>query len=139
MENWFDSNGVEVTLNDPENFLKIRETLTRIGIASKGKENKLYQSCHILHKKGKYGIVHFKELFALDGKFSDFDEEDRSRRNVIARLLEQWNLVTIVNKKEVENLPGSINQVKIISHKEKSDWTLVEKYSIGKKVKKLEE
>jgi len=131
---WFSNNGVEVELVDPQNFLKVKETLTRIGVASK-KDNKLFQSAHILHKQGRYGIVHFKELFALDGKSTDFDEEDRSRRNMIARLLEQWNLVKIINKAEVEKYPGSVGQVRIIAFKEKGNWELVEKYNIGKKGK----
>lgn len=131
---WFSNNGVEVELVDPQNFLKVKETLTRIGVASK-KDNKLFQSAHILHKQGRYGIVHFKELFALDGKSTDFDEEDRSRRNMIARLLEQWNLVKIINKSEVEKYPGSVGQIRIIAYKDKDKWTLVEKYAIGKKGK----
>lgn len=131
---WFSNNGVEVELVDPQNFLKVKETLTRIGVASR-KDNKLFQSAHILHKQGRYGIVHFKELFALDGKSTDFDEEDRSRRNMIARLLEQWNLVRIINKAEVEKYPGSVGQIRIISFKEKGNFELVEKYNIGKKGK----
>lgn len=124
---------VEVTLNEKDDFLKVRETLTRIGVASK-KDRILYQSCHILHKQGKYYIVHFKELFALDGKPTDISENDLSRRNAIVKLLEDWGLVTIVNKDKAENPPPIfLSQIKIISHKEKHDWDLVPKYNIGKK------
>lgn len=124
---------VEVTLNEKDDFLKVRETLTRIGVASK-KDRILYQSCHILHKQGKYYIVHFKELFALDGKPTDISENDLSRRNAIVKLLEDWGLVTIVNKDKAENPPPIfLSQIKIISHKEKNDWDLVPKYNIGKK------
>lgn len=124
---------VEVTLNEKDDFLKVRETLTRIGVASK-KDRILYQSCHILHKQGKYYIVHFKELFALDGKPTDISENDLSRRNAIAKLLEDWGLVKIVNKDKAENPPPIfLSQIKIISHKEKNDWELVPKYNIGKK------
>ena len=124
---------VEVTLNEKDDFLKVRETLTRIGVASK-KDRILYQSCHILHKQGKYYIVHFKELFALDGKPTDISENDLSRRNAIAKLLQDWGLVTIVNKDKAENPPPIfLSQIKIISHKEKNDWDLVPKYNIGKK------
>ena len=124
---------VEVTLGEKDDFLKVRETLTRIGVASK-KDRILYQSCHILHKQGKYYIVHFKELFALDGKTTDLSENDLSRRNAIAQLLEDWGLVKIVNRKQVENPPPIfLSQIKILSHKEKDDWDLVPKYNIGKK------
>jgi len=124
---------VEVTLNEKDDFLKVRETLTRIGVASK-KDRILYQSCHILHKQGKYYIVHFKELFALDGKPTDISENDLSRRNAIAKLLADWGLVTIVNKDKAENPPPIfLSQIKIISHKEKDEWDLVPKYNIGKK------
>jgi len=126
---------IEVTLIEQDDFLKVRETLTRIGVASK-KDNILYQSCHILHKQGKYYIVHFKELFALDGKPTDITENDLSRRNAIAKLLDDWELVTIVNLEQIENPPPiPISQIKIISHKEKRDWELVPKYNIGKKSK----
>jgi hypothetical protein len=108
------------------------ETLTRIGIASP-KEKRLYQSCHILHKRGKYYIVHFKELFALDGKMSNFSDEDKSRRDKIAKLLQDWELLEIVNKDNMDEELISINQIKIISHKEKNEWDLVAKYNIGKK------
>jgi hypothetical protein len=124
---------IEVTLNEKDDFLKVRETLTRIGVASK-KERTLYQSCHILHKQGKYYIVHFKELFALDGKPTDITENDLSRRNAIAKLLQDWGLVNIVNVAQSEvPAPIFLSQVKIISHKEKEDWNLVPKYNIGKK------
>jgi hypothetical protein len=124
---------IEVTLKEKDDFLKVRETLTRIGVASK-KERTLYQSCHILHKQGKYYIVHFKELFALDGKETDITENDLARRNAIAKLLEDWELVKIVNKTQAETpTPIFLSQIKIISHKEKDDWELVPKYNIGKK------
>ena len=124
---------VEVTLNEKDDFLKVRETLTRIGVASK-KDRILYQSCHILHKQGKYYIVHFKELFALDGKPTDISENDLSRRNAIAKLLADWGLVTIVNMDKAENPPPIfLSQIKILSHKEKDDWELVPKYNIGKR------
>lgn len=124
---------VEVTLTQEDDFLKVRETLTRIGVASK-KDQTLYQSCHILHKRGHYYIVHFKELFALDGKPTDISENDLSRRNAIVKLLEDWGLVKVVNRIQVENPPPIfLSQIKIISHKEKHDWQLVTKYNIGKK------
>jgi hypothetical protein len=124
---------VEVTLNEQDDFLKVRETLTRIGVASK-KEQTLFQSCHILHKRGQYYIVHFKELFALDGKPTDITENDLSRRNAIVKLLEDWGLVTVVRKQQIENPPPIfLSQIKILSHKEKDDWQLVPKYNIGKK------
>ena len=127
------SNLVEVTLNEKDDFLKVRETLTRIGVASK-KDRTLYQSCHILHKQGKYYIVHFKELFALDGKPTDITDNDLSRRNAIANLLEDWGLVSLVNK-DSTTIPEPIflSQIKILSHKEKGDWQLVPKYNIGNK------
>ena len=124
---------VEIKLKEEDDFLKVRETLTRIGVASK-KDRVLYQSCHILHKKGLYYLVHFKELFALDGKETDLSENDLARRNAIAKLLEDWGLVTVVNKKQIENPPPIfLSQIKIISHKEKDDWELVAKYNIGKR------
>lgn len=124
---------VEVTLQEKDDFLKVRETLTRIGVASK-KDNTLYQSCHILHKQGKYYIVHFKELFALDGKETDLSENDLSRRNAIAKLLQDWELVKVVIPTQIETpVPIFISQIKIISHKEKEKWELVPKYNIGKK------
>jgi hypothetical protein len=127
---------VEVTLQEQDDFLKVRETLTRIGVASK-KDKTLFQSCHILHKRGQYYIVHFKELFALDGKPTDITENDLSRRNAIANLLEDCGLIKIVNKTQTETPPPIfLSQVKIISHKEKNEWQLVPKYNIGAKVKK---
>jgi hypothetical protein len=123
---------VEVTLNEEDDFLKVRETLTRIGVSSR-KERILYQSCHILHKQGRYYIVHFKELFALDGKPSNISENDIQRRNTIANLVEQWGLVTILNPHVVKDNMAPIHQIKIISFKEKDDWELVTKYNIGKK------
>lgn len=129
--NWDASAMVEVKLNQPDDFLKVRETLTRIGVASRN-ENKLYQSCHILHKQGRYYIVHFKELFLLDGKGSDFSENDMQRRNRITKLLSDWGLVNIVNEEMVDNA-SSISQIKILPHKEKAEWELVPKYSIGSK------
>jgi len=122
---------LEILLEDPENFLKVKETLSRIGVASK-KDNTLYQSCHILHKQGRYFITHFKELFALDGKAADFSDNDLERRNTIAKLLQEWGLIKIVN--EADSLEfASLSQVKIISYKEKKEWNLVPKYNIGKK------
>ena len=122
---------LEVTLKDPEDFLKVRETLSRIGVASK-KEKVLYQSCHILHKKGRYFITHFKELFALDGKEADFQDNDIERRNTIAKLLSDWGLVILVTEPE-DFAP--LSQIKIISFKEKGEWELVPKYNISKKIK----
>lgn len=122
---------LEVTLKDDQAFLKIKETLTRIGVSSK-KEKKLYQSCHILHKRGKYYIVHFKELFLLDGLTANIDETDLGRRNTIAKLLEEWNLLTVVDKDRVNCLLTPINQIKIIPFKEKTEWELCPKYHIGK-------
>ena len=126
-------NMVEVTLVEKDDFLKVRETLTRIGVASK-KEKVLYQSCHILHKQGKYYIVHFKELFALDGKATDFSENDMGRRNTVTKLLEDWELVKVVNKDMIKEPIVSLSQIKILSHKEKDDWQLIPKYNIGKKI-----
>lgn len=123
---------IEISLPNEENFLKVKETLTRIGIASK-KDKKLYQSCHILHKQGKYYIVHFKELFMLDGKSHDFSEEDRGRRNSIVKLLQEWGLVSSVIKEKIDSPLAPISQIKILPHKEKAEWELVAKYSIGKK------
>ena len=122
---------LEILLEDPENFLKVKETLSRIGVASK-KDNTLYQSCHILHKQGRYFITHFKELFALDGKVADFTDNDIQRRNTIGKLLQEWGLIKIIGESDsLEFAP--LNQVKIISYKEKKDWNLVPKYNIGKK------
>lgn len=123
---------LEVTLKEPDDFLKIKETLTRIGVASV-KLNTLYQSCHILHKRGKYYIVHFKELFRMDGKPTDIEETDIRRRNAIALLLESWELLKIVNKQKAEAFCVSLNQIKVIPHKEKQNWNLSPKYNIGKK------
>lgn len=123
---------IEVTLNEQDDFLKVRETLTRIGVSSR-KEKVLYQSCHILHKQGRYYIVHFKELFALDGKPSNLSENDIQRRNAIARLLEEWELVTIVNQEVIGDNVAPLHQIKIIAFKEKDDWQLITKYNIGKK------
>ena len=129
--NWTADSMVEILLSQPDDFLKIRETLTRIGVASKT-ENKLYQSCHILHKQGKYYILHFKELFLLDGKTSNLSENDVQRRNRITKLLSDWGLLEIVNEQMVEDC-APISQIKIISHKDKSNWELCPKYNIGSK------
>jgi hypothetical protein len=123
---------VEIKLRNNEDFLKIRETLTRIGVASR-KEKVLYQSCHILHKQGLYYLVHFKELFMLDGKPSNFSNEDLSRRNTIANLMHEWELFDIVNKEQTETPLAPISQIKILPYNEKEDWELVAKYNIGKK------
>jgi hypothetical protein len=131
MDTWCAGDMVEVRLNHPDDFLKVRETLTRIGVASRG-EKKLYQSCHILHKQGKYFIVHFKELFLLDGKTSDFSENDIQRRNRITKLLSEWGLVGVLNEEAIEDL-APINQIKILPHREKVEWELIPKYSIGSK------
>ena len=125
------NNLIEITLKEEQDFLKIKETLTRIGIASK-KDNKLFQSCHILHKRGKYYITHFKEMFALDGKETNFSDEDKARRNTIISLLEEWGLCKVVDKSKIESPKATINQIKIIPYKEKEDWLLESKYSIGK-------
>lgn len=122
--------GVEITLKDPQDFLKVKETLTRIGIASK-KEKSLCQSCHILHKKGRYAILHFKELFALDGKVTDISDNDIGRRNTIAKLLQDWDLVKIVDINVIQDLTVNLSQIKILSFKDKADWVLTSKYSIG--------
>ena len=123
---------IEITLATDEDFLKVKETLTRIGASSR-KEKKLYQSCHILHKRGKYYIVHFKELFGLDGLPSDMSDNDIARRNTIVNLLEEWELVNIVDKNKTEDPIAPIGQIKIISHRDKSDWELIPKYHIGVK------
>lgn len=122
----------EIELNDDEDFLKIRETLTRIGIASR-KDRTLYQSCHILHKRSRYYIVHFKELFALDGKPTNFSDNDLGRRNSIVNLLAEWGLLTLVDAKKTSEPIVPLGQIKIIAHKDKSDWDLVAKYNIGNK------
>ena len=128
---WSPSDMLEVTIKQPDDFLKIRETLTRIGVASR-KDKTLYQSCHILHKQGKYYITHFKELFALDGKKSTLVENDIQRRNTIALLLQDWSLIEIVDVKKVEN-KAPLSQIKVLPFKEKNDWNLTDKYNIGKK------
>ena len=133
---WKQSDLVEVTLGEPDDFLKVRETLTRIGVASR-KEKKIYQSCHILHKQGKYYIVHFKELFALDGKNTNFSSNDLQRRNRIAKLLSDWGLISIVNESQIEEL-APLNQIKVLSFKDKGDWTLESKYNIGRKKQETE-
>ena len=129
--NWSADSMLEVTIKQPDDFLKIRETLTRIGVASR-KDKTLFQSCHILHKQGKYFITHFKELFALDGKKSTLVENDIQRRNTIALLLQDWNLIDIVDKSKVEN-KAPLSQIKVLPFKEKKEWTLNAKYNIGKK------
>jgi len=123
---------VEVRIAEDEDFLKIKETLTRIGVASR-KEKKLFQSCHIFHKQGKYYIVHFKEMFLVDGKPSDFSDEDKSRRNKIIELLEDWGLLKVVERETIKEPLAPMNQIKIISHKEKAEWSLESKYNIGRK------
>lgn len=135
-EDFFDINypgyaPLEVKLKNPDDFLKVRETLSRIGVASR-KEKILYQSCHILHKQGRYFIVHFKELFALDGKDADFSENDLQRRNTVAHLLADWGLISILNP-EIHEDKAPLNQIKVIAFKEKSEWELVQKYNIGRK------
>lgn len=121
---------IEIKLREPGDFLKVRETLTRIGVASR-KDQSLFQSCHILHKKGRYYITHFKEMFALDGKPTDFSESDRGRRNTIANLLDEWGLVQLVDAKRSSDPIVSLSQIKIIAHRDKGDWTLKVKYNIG--------
>jgi len=128
---------IEVNLNEPDDFLKIRETLTRIGVASR-KERKLYQSCHILHKQGRYYIVHFKELFALDGKHANLTVNDVQRRNRITRLLVDWGLIAVVSESAIADI-APLNQIKVLSYKDKGDWILEPKYNIGKKTKKVDE
>jgi len=128
---WTPASMLEVTLNEPDDFLKVRETLTRIGVASR-KENKLFQSCHILHKQGRYFIVHFKELFLLDGKKSNLEENDIARRNTIAQLMSDWGLITIEESERAKPL-APLRQIKIIPYKEKSNWELCPKYNIGNK------
>ena len=128
---WSQDQMLEVVLNEPDDFLKVRETLTRIGVASR-KEKKLYQSCHILHKQGKYFIVHFKELFALDGKKANLSVNDFQRRNRIVQLLSDWGLVNVISSDIVEDI-APLNQIKLISFREKADWKLETKYNIGKR------
>ena len=128
---WKQTDMVEVVLNEPDDFLKVRETLTRIGVASR-KEKKIYQSCHILHKQGKYYIVHFKELFALDGKNTNLSLNDIQRRNRIIQLLSDWGLISVVSPSRIADL-APLNQIKVLAFKEKNDWTLESKYNIGRK------
>ena len=134
---WSPESMLEVTIKAPDDFLKIRETLTRIGVASRN-DKTLYQSCHILHKQGKYFITHFKELFALDGKKSTLVENDIQRRNTIAILLQDWNLIDILDKSKIEN-KAPLSQIKVLPFKEKTEWNLLAKYNIGKKVETKEE
>ena len=134
--NWDPNQMVEVTLNEPDDFLKVRDTLTRIGVASR-KEKKIYQSCHILHKQGRYFLVHFKELFALDGKHANLTSNDVQRRNRIAQLLVDWGLVGIVSAESIQDV-APLNQIKVLSYKDKGDWILETKYNIGSKKKKVE-
>ena len=133
---WAQDKMLEVVLNEPDDFLKVRETLTRIGVASR-KEKKLYQSCHILHKQGRYYIVHFKELFALDGKHANLTANDVQRRNRIAQLLADWGLIGIVDVTKIQDI-APLNQIKVLSYKDKGDWILEQKYNIGKKTKPQE-
>ena len=128
---WKQTDMVEVVLSEPDDFLKVRETLTRIGVASR-KEKKIYQSCHILHKQGKYYIVHFKELFALDGKQTNFSLNDLQRRNRIVQLLSDWGLIKVIDTAKIEDL-APLNQIKVLAFKEKQEWTLESKYNIGRK------
>ena len=134
---WSPDMMIEVILNEPDDFLKVRETLTRIGVASR-KEKKLYQSCHILHKQGRYFITHFKELFALDGKHANLTVNDIQRRNRIVQLIADWGLVEVVDVSKVQDI-APLNQIKVLPHKEKGDWILETKYNIGSKRKKVEE
>ena len=133
---WKQTDMVEVVLGEPDDFLKVRETLTRIGVASR-KEKKIYQSCHILHKQGKYYIVHFKELFALDGKQTNFSLNDLQRRNRIVQLLSDWGLISVVDVEKIADL-APLNQIKVLSFKEKQEWTLESKYNIGRKKQEVE-
>ena len=130
---WSSDQMIEVTLNEPDDFLKVRETLTRIGVASR-KEKKIYQSCHILHKQGRYFIVHFKELFALDGKHANLTQNDVQRRNRIIQLLSDWGLITVLNSNNITDI-APLNQIKVLAYKEKHEWILETKYNIGKKKK----
>ena len=133
---WAPEQMVEVTLNEPDDFLKVRETLTRIGVASR-KEKKIYQSCHILHKQGRYYIVHFKELFALDGKHANLTVNDVQRRNRIARLLSDWGLISVVSEDGILDI-APLNQIKVLPYRDKNEWILEQKYNIGKKTKEEE-
>ena len=134
---WSPEQMVEIALNEPDDFLKVRETLTRIGVASR-KEKKIYQSCHILHKQGRYFLVHFKELFALDGKHANLTQNDIQRRNRIAQLLADWGLISIVNVEKIQDI-APLNQIKVLAYKDKQEWTLETKYNIGSKKKRTEE
>ena len=134
---WSQDQMVEVLLNEPDDFLKVRETLTRIGVASR-KEKKIYQSCHILHKQGRYYLVHFKELFALDGKHANLTQNDVQRRNRIAQLLADWGLIGIVDANKIQDI-APLNQIKVLAYRDKSEWILETKYNIGSKKKKPEE
>ena len=134
---WTPEQMVEVVLGEPDDFLKVRETLTRIGVASR-KEKKIYQSCHILHKQGRYVLVHFKELFAFDGKHANLTQNDVQRRNRIAQLLADWGLVTVVDATKIQDI-APLNQIKVLAYRDKGDWILETKYNIGSKKKKPEE
>ena len=134
---WSPDQMVEVLLNEPDDFLKVRETLTRIGVASR-KEKKIYQSCHILHKQGRYFLVHFKELFALDGKHANLTQNDIQRRNRIVQLLVDWGLIGIVDAVKIKDI-APLNQIKVLAYKDKGDWILETKYNIGSKKKKLDD
>ena len=134
---WSSDQMVEISLNEPDDFLKVRETLTRIGVASR-KEKKIYQSCHILHKQGRYFLVHFKELFALDGKHANLTTNDVQRRNRIAQLLADWGLVEVLNLDQIKDI-APLNQIKVLAYRDKGDWILETKYNIGSKKKKTEE
>ena len=134
---WSSDQMVEISLNEPDDFLKVRETLTRIGVASR-KEKKIYQSCHILHKQGRYFLVHFKELFALDGKHANLTSNDVQRRNRIAQLLSDWGLVEVLNTDQIKDI-APLNQIKVLAYRDKGDWILETKYNIGAKKKKEEE
>ena len=134
--NWSSDQMIEISLSEPDDFLKVRETLTRIGVASR-KEKKIYQSCHILHKQGRYFIVHFKELFALDGKHANLTQNDVQRRNRIVQLLADWGLVDIINVEKIQDI-APLNQIKVLSYKDKGDWILETKYNIGSKKKKTD-
>ena len=134
---WSSDQMVEISLNEPDDFLKVRETLTRIGVASR-KEKKIYQSCHILHKQGRYFLVHFKELFALDGKHANLTTNDVQRRNRIAQLLSDWGLVEVLNTDKIKDI-APLNQIKVLAYRDKGDWILETKYNIGSKKKKNDE
>ena len=134
---WSSDQMVEISLNEPDDFLKVRETLTRIGVASR-KEKKIYQSCHILHKQGRYFLVHFNELFALDGKHANLTSNDVQRRNRIAQLLSDWGLVEVLNTDQIKDI-APLNQIKVLAYRDKGDWILETKYNIGSKKKKNDE